>query len=820
MKQKNSFKNLPRWLPVFSAFFLFLFGFNFGHETARADSYGNYIQTITGSVEATKTEGGIDGIERYPASWEEIENFLGQDFKDLASSSPTYVPPAWRYTLTYPPQDLGKWQKMARVLKKVGFISSLKEQISSQPGQETLSMYARCLEDLADSSSSGFPSACSVLKSERGTSITISSHYAGTVQPSGFVVFAEGLFDNSTMIGFSAQYTVTLKIKGESGISCSHKDNYNYTFSYLKRLQGENWGPLSDPVRKCEEIKVSFTPLGDWGASLESQPSESQYVQYNNLIAGFYIMIPPTNILSCAGESDCLSKATEYLLTPATWGRGVQQVSAGFIENTQKSLSSASPYVKCANGICIPYTSGVHLLSASAEGSTYYGQCRNTVRTVNTGGVSIPPATSSANINVINQPPVATVFFSKNPVSPSEEVNVTCDIIDPDDCSDKIAKVEWKCVDGAGNSTNCFFSPTDTTSWNTEAFTQNIPSASQTNPYRTVLKFKASQMGNYAVTCKAWDNDINNPLSGEGIAGITVTTGTCDADGICNLNCPYDPDCCADPAYAVTHPECHCGPDQVCNPICNPPDPDCCGADGICNEKCPYDPDCCVDPYCLPYCPGYGYPNCVIAAGSCTVIRTKPNMDITKIKPLTEVKYQANVIGGDDPIGYIWYCDKSGSIFEEHNNSARSDSQTCKDYSEEGKTYEPKANYKYKDSNGVEKIGSCYNTANVGITVKGGVIGVSSCGIQVSNDNGSTYSNELSIKRGDAIRAKITAPGAESGDLDGQVTWKFNGIRHTQTDQTITRIIDESGKIKVEANVGNIVCDPAFLDVKETVRLR
>jgi len=164
-----------------------------------------------------------------------------------------------------------------------------------------------------------------------------------------------------------------------------------------------------------------------------------------------------------------------------------------------------------------------------------------------------------------NQAPVVTVSFAKDPIVINEEVDVTCDIVDPNNCDDKnkITKVEWICTDSNGNSNNCSMWKEETGQFTQGGAVQNLVSSEQTNPFRATSKFKATQGGEYSVTCKATDNDTQNPGTGSGVNGVTVV-GECGEDGVCNPNCnPPDPDCA------------HCGADGVCVQGCNPPDPDC-----------------------------------------------------------------------------------------------------------------------------------------------------------------------------------------------------------------------------------------------------
>jgi len=252
----------------------------------------------------------------------------------------------------------------------------------------------------------------------------------------------------------------------------------------------------------------------------------------------------------------------------------------------------------------------------------------------------------------------------------------------------------------------------------------------------------------------------------------------CDADGICNLNCPYDPDCCSDPVYAAAHSECHCGPDGTCNPVCNPPDPEC----------------------------------GVIGQGTCFVTRIEPDMSVTKVSINDPVKYLAKVSGGKTPTEYVWYCDsESSSPSGQHSagaNNPAEDDQVCR-YEKKG-NYQPKAGYKHE---GLEDFVSCTNAQGVGITVEGAKPeAITSCSVFVSGDGGDTYSKEIIARKGDKIKAKVPVETAE------QVNWKFNGVSVPDHGLTITHEITESGQVKVEALVGGISCDSASINVKETLQ--
>jgi len=590
-------------------------------------------------------------------------------------------------------------------------------------------------------------------------------------------------------------------------LTCSQQDKYAYTFQYSTDKTGA-WTLFSDNVfdagtktytaDKCENLKTTFTPQGEWFSMLSGQCAEGKSYTF-----GFNS--PPTPFTACADKTSCLAGATEYDMSDGSKAKGVQKVPADFVSSTERSLASSNnTYVPCADGVCTPNTSGDYALTATTPGSTYYGQCSGSGATIAPPEAAIPAISSNVNLHVVNRAPVPNVTVSKNPIATGEEITAVCDIVDPDSCADKIARVKWSCVDSKDVATNCAFLKTGTNQWTAGSITNDILISERSNPYRATARFRASLLESYAVTCEAWDDDAVNPLSGTAVTGVTVLGACKGGDDVCDPNCtPPDPDCCQDG-------------DDRCDTGCSPCDldcPDCCGADSRCNLKCPNDPDCCVDPYCQPYCPGYGFEKCVIPAGSCNVIRTKPSMDIDAVKPLDEVRYQASVIGGGNPVGYTWFCDKNTNVSVDHTSASRDDVQSCT-YANEGK-YEPKALYKYNDEKGTPRTAECYNAAEVGIEVSKGVKAASSC--SVSTD-------KTEVKKGDSITAKMSAvPGdVRLGSL--VVTWKANGKTAVQSgDKPFSTTLDTAGANRIEAVVKNpdgttVTCSAATVDVSDKIQ--
>jgi len=315
----------------------------------------------------------------------------------------------------------------------------------------------------------------------------------------------------------TATQTITRCAGGPARTACSHRDVYAYNFTY-EANRGGGWTSLcQEKPYKCEEMRLAFSPNAEWFAELTRNPAGSAVIPlYDDLIS------PPTPLVACSDQTSCLSGTAETQLTAGTWGKGVQKIPANFAENTRNSLGSVSPGIKCQNGICVAYASGEQILSSTVPESTYYGQCRGYGTTLNTPAATVPSVTNNAKIDVRNRVPAVAVSFSKNPadVKPGEEVTLYCDAVDPDDCTDKIARVRWQCLNNAGQAENCFIGSGG--SFQEGNFTQEIPVSEQKNPHRAAAVLRVSQPGAYAVSCEAWDNDANAPLSGYGIAGLSA----------------------------------------------------------------------------------------------------------------------------------------------------------------------------------------------------------------------------------------------------------------------------------------------------------
>ena len=494
--------------------------------------------------------------------------------------------------------------------------------------------------------------------------------------------------------------------------------------------------------------------------------------------------VPPTNILACSGQDNCLSQATEYSLTAETFGRGVQQTPADFVASAQNSLTSSNNTLfPCANGICRTNTSGTYSLSATATQSIYYGQCRGYGTTVNTPGQVIPAVTSALNnVQINNRPPVATVNIASDPITVNQEVNVTCDIVDPDDCTDRIARIRWTCVDSNGQSGNCFLWRADTGAWTQGTTSQDLVPSERTNPFRATTIFRAGVAGNYAITCEAWDDDVNNPLSGTGMDGVVVTGGNnCGQDSVCNPNCnPPDPDCA------------HCGQDGVCVQGCNPPDPDCnnCGQNGVCNPNCnPPDPDC----------------QGVIGAhsGYCAVISDEGETNNTVCGGSGESKYRA-YFSGMEPAAYKWQCSANDAVKETTDPSL-----TCS-YSSTG-SYTPALSI--VDSRGTETKCSALTSTSVRNS--------SGCQVELRKSGSENdYKSNVSITLPEQVEARINRQCLSGGTTK----WEVGNATLVSQDNNSAEInYNVSGNAQVKAQVTTpdgrtTQCDAAEVNTKEKMQ--
>ena len=617
-----------------------------------------------------------------------------------------------------------------------------------------------------------------------------------------------------------------LKLKtGPLGCSfnCDQKNKYNYSIRY----ESKN---LVDPnkINKCEELKSVFTPQSEWFGSLTHTCSGGKEKVYTVDTTS-----PPTNLLSCADQTSCLAGGTEYPLTPGTFGKGVQKVSADFVSAVQNSLNAGSdPFVKCSAGVCVPYASGPHKLFTSIPETTYYGQCRGTAASetvdgkiittpevsINTAEAKIPAYNSSLDFNVLNRAPKVSVAMVKSTVEPGEEVTATCDVVDEDSCVDKITKVKWSCYDFQGKQKDCFFE--DNGFWKEGEKVENIADSSATNPYRATTKVKSPKEGGYAIVCEGFDNDPVAPASGISFAGLAVATLGCEADGICNPKCPYDPDCCKDPEYVKTHPKCNedCSANGVCNLNC-PYDPDCCldkeyynthpqcpdtclKPDNVCNINCPYDPDCCKDPKYPDYpkthpqcndCSKDGVcnincgndPDCVSPSSvtiPCFLLSDQGSEEKVVCGEKTDVEL-TSLKGSYDPQQYIWNCgDGSNDV------SNTQEKHVCS-YTKTG-TFSPSLTI-------VDKL-------------KGSVQCSSRVKVKVTNAAACTFwagdidSQQTEVTRGETLDFHVRR---ECLGNDKNVKWTVNGgevVKQKGNDATIK--FTSSGNASVQASIEGIDC--------------
>ncbi len=314
----------------------------------------------------------------------------------------------------------------------------------------------------------------------------------------------------------SASQTIDRCSYTKTRISCDHRNAYDYGFEYQMKQSDGSWTPAcGSPLHKCEDIRLKFALTSEWFAGLIRTPAGQNIVPlYDDLIS------PPTDIKVCTDQANCLSAATEKSLTENTWGKGVQRVPDNFIGSVENSLLSGKTGFDCENGICVSLISGKVPVSATIPANQYYGQCRGFDRTINTPVAEIPQNKATSELNIVNRPPSVTVSLAKNQINLNEEVEARCDIVDPDSCVDKIAKVRWQCFNDKNESVSCFFA--QSSEFKEGQLTEEIPTALQTNPYRSTVKFKASKLGNYSITCEAWDTDAAASASGIGLGGITV----------------------------------------------------------------------------------------------------------------------------------------------------------------------------------------------------------------------------------------------------------------------------------------------------------
>ncbi len=551
-------------------------------------------------------------------------------------------------------------------------------------------------------------------------------------------------------------------------LSCSHQNTYNYSFDYQTKGDDLSWKSLSSPqINKCQEIKLAFSPIADFSATLTKNKETGGRIDFFNYWNQAIPHVPPTNILACADQTSCLNSSTEYEIAPGTgyYAKGALKVPNDFNSIVEKSLQSNDQNkLSCSNGICNTIKSGKYVLSVSTPQTSYFGQCREGTNEINTPEQTVAPVSDSLSLNVLNRAPLAYLSLDKTKVDVGDEVTATCDIQDPDTCSDKIINVKWTCYNSKNEKVDCYFNQDGI--WKEGKLSKDVPDSEQSYQYRSIVKWKAGKQGVYAIACEGTDNDETSSATGKTVTGITVGPPTCEADGVCNLNCPYDPDCCGDSDYNKSHSS-----------------------------------------------------QCVVSAGSCTVVRTKPSLDITLINPFDQVDFQANVFGGSNPTSYTWYCDKTDSNVSSTNSTMRTDSHTCDKYSVPGKTYEPKVSYSYKDEKGTVQTQECTNVQGIGVKVNG-QLGADSCScIVLARPKGSTdtddYSSTVKISAGNQVDAKIK----KNCTKKDPTVWTTDGTKVQTSDTKALIQYDQAGIGYIKANIGGTVCTGASVDVSEKVKM-
>ncbi len=200
---------------------------------------------------------------------------------------------------------------------------------------------------------------------------------------------------------------------------------------------------------------------------------------------------------------------------------------------------------------------------------------------------------------------------------------------------------------------------------------------------------KAGYLFGYGWSSEAAASTIEDN-SGFGWINIPgISFNNCEENGVCNLNCSHDRDCCRESDYTKSHPE--------CNNICE--------KDNMCNQNCTYDSDCCDDSN---YAKAHS--QCVYPIGSCNLYRIDP-AGTAKIKTGSTVKYKVSIDGGKEPKEIFYKCVQSGQ--EKSLVGNREAEYTCSEYSSENTEYISSTRYSYEDSNGETKYAKCGNTVTV-----------------------------------------------------------------------------------------------------------
>lgn len=280
-----------------------------------------------------------------------------------------------------------------------------------------------------------------------------------------------------------------------------------------------------------------------------------------------------------------------------------------------------------------------------------------------------------------------------------------------------------------------------------------------------------------------------------------VSFNNCEANGICNLNCPYDPDCCRDKEYFGSHDQCKE-----------------CDADNKCNLSCSYDHDCCDDKNYAA-----GHQGCVVSQGFCSLYRTSPGGS-GKIKAGTNVKYHISINGGSNPEKILYKCTEGGS--ERELPGAREANYECGDYSSENSKYVSSVKYLYKQSDGETKAVDCNNS----ITIMTEGVGSAqseqcSCEVNVKKANttgqeGNKWARTLRLDNGsEEVEASVNTSGDdcsgekpvfEVNDAAG-IVYGDNSVKFTLNDKVAQIMVSASIKDK---SGKEITCGPADVSVK------
>ena len=275
--------------------------------------------------------------------------------------------------------------------------------------------------------------------------------------------------------------------------------------------------------------------------------------------------------------------------------------------------------------------------------------------------------------------------------------------------------------------------------------------------------------------------------------GVRVTVDDCEADGICNLDCPYDPDCCADPSYYNSHSQCK----------------ETCEADGICNPNCPYDPDCCADPSYY-----NSHSQCVIAGGSCNLWKVTEGDEFDINYP---IEFQVNINGGSDDWEVQYRCSEKDTF------STTDESKFQCSYTTSG-TFTPSAQVVFK-ADGITVPVNCSNATSVKITA--GYLSSCTCDIFLKDDKKNIWTKNIVLdKKDESFTAKIDTWGGNCNK--NSVTWSTPNLTASKNSDSsytakinsnfITALIDAS--IGKKNNAGLVKCTGATVDVKQKVDIR